>query len=233
MTIELPASVSLVTGPSELPLLHITNSRATVEIFLTGAHISGFAPAGHRNVLFMSRETQFEEGKALRGGIPICGPWFGPGRDGNSKPAHGFFRNAVWEVTSASDDGEETTVELTLPPSALKGVPGAQGWPADATVVYRVTVGTRLTAALTVTAGDAPLDLQAALHSYFEVADVRRIRIEGLAGASYLDKLTQQTHTQEGPVTISAETDRVYNSEAECVVVDPAHRRSITVAKAG
>lgn len=234
MSIELPGSVSRATGPGGLPLLHITNSYATVEVFLDGGHISGYGPAGHRDLLFLSRQSRLEQGGPLRGGIPLCGPWFGTGPQGNRTPNHGFFRNAVWELVSAVDDGDAAVVDLTLPASSLTGVPGAEDWPADARVDYRIRVAEALTAELTVTAGSTPLDVELALHTYLSVADVRRVEVTGLAGTDYLDRLDGATrHEGDGPLRISGETDRVYHSTATCVVDDPLLRRRITIAKAG
>lgn len=234
MSIELPGSVSRATGPGGLPLLHITNRHATVEIFFEGGQVSGYGPAGHRDLLFMSRQVQIEQGGPLRGGIPLCGPWFGSGPQGNRAPHHGFFRHAVWELTAAAEQGDVTVVELTLPASALKGVPGAEGWPADARVDYRVRVGGALTTELTVTAGSTTLDLELALHTYLAVADVRRVELSGLDGTPYLDRLDGQTrHQANGPVRFTGETDRVYHSTGTCTLLDPLLRRRITIAKSG
>lgn len=233
MTVALPPSVRLVDGPSGLPLLHITNEHATAEVFLDGAQICGYAPAGHRDVLFVSRDTRFEAGRPLRGGIPLCAPWFGPGVDGNRKPAHGFFRNVRWELSQAHDDGDTTTVTLTLPPAALTELPAAADWPADARAQLRVRVGPELAVELTVTAGAGELEVEVALHTYLSVADVRRVRLDGLAGAGYLDKLDGRTRTQDGELVLTGQTDRVYHCSGPCTVEDPQFRRRITVAKAG
>lgn len=233
MSTDLPQSVTRIDGPGGLPLLHITNSHATVEVFLDGAHVSGYGPAGHRDVLFFSRESGFDQGTPLRGGIPLCAPWFGPGVNGDRAPAHGFFRNVRWEVTDAQEQDGVTSVTLTLPPAALAQLEAAAGWPADAVAQLRVEVGPALTVELTVTAGKEPLEVETALHSYYGVADVRRIKVTGLEGAQYFDKLSGQTATQDGPVTITAETDRVYTSTGTVVLDDPQLRRRITVGKAG
>ena len=234
MTIELPGSVSRASGPGGLPLLHITNSHATVEVFFDGAHISGYGPAGHRDLLFLSRQSRLEAGGPLRGGIPLCGPWFGTGPMGNRTPNHGFFRNAPWELVSAREEDGAAVVELTLPASSLERVPGAGDWPADARVDYRVRVAQALTAELTVTAGSTPLDVELALHTYFAVADVRRVEVHGLGGVDYLDRLDGETRTQQEEVLrLSGETDRVYHSTGTTVIEDPLLRRRITVAKSG
>ena len=85
---------------------------ARAEILLDGAHVTSYVPAGQTDLLWLSPASAFGPGAAVRGGIPLVGPWFGPGRDGSRSVKHGWLRTLRWELASARREGDE--VELTL-----------------------------------------------------------------------------------------------------------------------
>lgn len=200
---------------------------ASGEIYLHGAHVTSWQPAGHEPVLWMSRSSLFQPGKPIRGGVPICFPWFGPHASDPSAPAHGFARTALWEVTEA-----RTTAE--------GGISVALHTHIDSfSVRFTVEFGSVLQ--LTLTTEPLPgtssvLRFEDALHTYFSVSDVRNISITGLEQARYIDKVDGAS---EKPATGSAiefmgETDRVYlNTVAECQLVDPDRKRTIVISKSG
>lgn len=233
MTTNLPDFVTVSRGPAGLPILEVRGAQASARLHLQGDHVVSWVPREESEVLFLSERSRYAPGEPIRGGIPICGPWFGQGRGGDRTPAHGFFRRATWEFVEAFDTGEAIAVDLVLPPDALAGVPGAQDWPADVQVGYRVTVGRELGTDLRVTAGAQPLEFEEALHTYFRIGDIRRVQVDGLAGASYLDKVAGRTAVQDGPVRFDGEADRVYTSTEPVDIVDRVLGRRITVTKAG
>jgi glucose-6-phosphate 1-epimerase len=194
----------IVNTDHALPSVRFVKDDAGVELFLQGAHISRFDAAYGGSPLFLSRESGFEEGKAVRGGIPICFPWFGPNQTNPSLPSHGFARTTAWQVESVADElvlGLESS-EHTL---AL--------WPHAFRANYRVAVDeNRLYLALDVhNTGEAPFTFEAALHTYFRVSDVRSVVIDGLDGKTYLDQLDhRRPKTQKSIVTFEGETDRIY-----------------------
>lgn len=200
---------------------------AAGEIYLHGAHVTSWQPAGHEPVLWMSRSSLFQPGKPIRGGVPICFPWFGPHASDPSAPAHGFARTALWEVTEA-----RTTAE--------GGISLALHTRIDSfSVRFTVEFGSVLQLTLTtepVPGTSTGLRFEDALHTYFSVSDVRNISITGLEQARYIDKVDGAS---EKPATGSAiefmgETDRVYlNTVAECQLVDPDRKRTIVISKSG
>ncbi|PZP37232.1 MAG: D-hexose-6-phosphate mutarotase [Kocuria rhizophila] len=201
-----------------------------------GAQVMSWAPTGFDPVLWVSSQAKDSVGDAIRGGVPICFPWFGPGRSGDMKPAHGFARIAEWKLADRIrnyDDAAAATARFILTHEDIdRQLRGA--FPHKFRAVYTVDFGAKLTMSLTVTnTGSTAFEFEEALHTYLSVGDSQRIAIEGLEGARYFDKVSQQEQSQSGPITITDETDRVYYSEDTVQVKDPAMARTITVAKEG
>jgi glucose-6-phosphate 1-epimerase len=212
----------------------ISTPAAEADLYVQGAHLSHWTPRGQRPVLFVSPKSLFARGKAIRGGVPVIFPWFGPRGDGQRGPDHGFARTMEWAIegTTIRDDGN-VEIALTLRPD-------------DATRRYvdsafhlrlRVTVGSALGMELeTRNDGSEPFTFEEALHTYFAVADVRQVSVTGLAGTTYIDKTDGFKRKTLGlePLRIAKETDQVHvNTQATCVVHDPAWNRRIIVEKSG
>jgi D-hexose-6-phosphate mutarotase len=231
---SLPSTVTLETGEGGLPRLTVVNPLARAEIYLHGAHVTAWEPAGHGPVLFMSGASQWSAAKPIRGGVPICFPWFGPHASDASAPSHGFARLRDWTVVEARE-GErgETVLTFELTPEAS---PSA-AWPHAFAATYRVSVGSSLVLSLEVhNPGAEPFTFEEALHTYFVVRDVREVEIRGLENADYLDKVGGTTNRNQGaePIRFTAETDRIYlNTQATCTIHDAGLGRSIEVRKNG
>lgn len=193
-----------------------------------------WAPTGLDPVLWVSSQAKDSVGDAIRGGVPICFPWFGPGRSGDMKPAHGFARVTEWKVADGiSNDDAASTACFVLTHEDID--PRLRGeFLHEFRAEYTVDFGADLTMSLTVTnTGSTAFEFEEALHTYLSVGDSQRISIEGLDGARYFDKVAQQEQEQSGPIAITDDTDRVYYSEDTVQVKDPALARTITVAKEG
>jgi D-hexose-6-phosphate mutarotase len=226
-------AVGFHTPPHGATIARLSGAGGSAEIALHGAHVLAFRPAGTREVLWLSPRARFEPDKAIRGGIPICWPWFGPHPSAASAPAHGLARHAPWTVRRTSREADRRVrMDLDLEPNST-----TQGlWPKGLAVGLTVTVGTALELALTSTnRAPEPLTLSEALHTYFAVSDVREVAIHGLDGVDYLDKVDAMARkTQRGAVHITEETDRVYlGTEAACTLADPGWQRRIVVSKSG
>jgi D-hexose-6-phosphate mutarotase len=225
--------IAFAAGPGRMPVAQIRNAYAAATVSLYGAQVLAFQPHGHEPVLWASAHSLYQPGKAIRGGIPVCWPWFGPHPSDPGKPAHGFARTSLWSVLSAAAlaDGA-TQIRLRL----ADGDASLALWPHAFELRLVVTVGAELkTELITRNPGPTPYTYSGALHSYFHVSDVAAISIHGLDGCAYIDKVDgEQRKTQRGPIIIEAETDRVYlNTTATCAIEDPGLDRRITVAKAG
>ena len=235
--VDLPDSVELVDGPAGLSLLRLSTPVARGELYLQGAHISAWAPAGEAEVIWMSKASMFAPAQPLRGGVPICFPWFGPGRDSSMSPVHGYARLAEWSLASAEDVDGAVTLVLRLTDADVAGLPGAVKWQHPFELTYRVSFGVELAVAFTVrNTGTEEFVFEEALHTYIGVEDIHRVRIEGLDGSQYFDRApgaATERVTQVGPVTFTGETDRLYYSASPASVIDIAGGRRITVASDG
>lgn len=219
-------------GPGGLTTATLACPRGRARVAVHGVHVLEYVPAGGEPVLWLSGRSWFEPAKPIRGGIPVCWPWFGPHPTHAEKPAHGFARISEWQVIAAA--GDEESAELTL--ALCDSHATRQLWPHAFSLQMRVRLDDSLTVELTTTnTGAAPFEMTAALHSYFAVADVAAVSIDGLDGCQYIDKMDGGARkTQRGAVTFSAETDRVYvGTDADCVIDDPGLARRIRVAKSG
>lgn len=225
--------VAFEAGEGGMPRAVVSNDLAQATVYLHGAHVTAFQPRGHAPVLWTSELAEFRAGKAIRGGIPLVWPWFGPHPTDESLPQHGFARVAEWGVAStrALDDGR-TEVVLELSDDARTRA----HWPRPFALEVRVTVGMNLEVALTNrNTGAQPVRVGAALHTYFFVGDVTSARIGGLEGREYIDQVNRRlVKRQRGSLAFTGEVDRVYlDTPDECVVADPILGRRIRVAKAG
>jgi glucose-6-phosphate 1-epimerase len=216
-----------------LAALEVNHPAATGLIYPHGAHVVSWKPAGQAtDVLWVSAMSHFAEGKPIRGGVPICFPWFGPKADDKAAPAHGTVRLRAWDVEAAGEDAAGVTVTLVTRSTEAD----VALYPHPFEVRHIVTFGARLRMTLSVkNTGAAPARFEEALHTYFAVADVRNVTVAGLDGVEYVDKVDgMKRKRQAGPITITSETDRPYLSTTAAVAVtDPGRGRTITVEKQG
>ena len=231
---RLPDGARIEKGPGGLDRLVLSASDGEAVVYLQGAHVAHFQPKGEKPVLWMSAESRFEAGKPIRGGVPICFPWFGPKAGAPDAPLHGFARILPWSiaaVTRESDGSLRATLDLTSD-AAARG-----GFPHELALSLTVRVGRTLRLELAVRNTDAaPRAFEAALHSYFAVSDVRQVRLLGLEGTAFVDKTAAMARKpgDDEPITIAAETDRVYLGATGTVTIeDPGWRRRIVVGKSG
>lgn len=229
----LDSQLSFKAGPGGLTVAEISNDYAQASVALHGAHVLSFQPRGQQPVLWLSRHSHYKIGKAIRGGIPVCWPWFAAHPRDSSKPSHGVARTTVWTVSSSEALADGST-QLRL---ELRDSEETQAlWPHAFRIALTMTVGRTLQVDLNIhNPGEAPFVCTGALHTYFTVSDIANVTILGLEACAYLDKVAHDGHkTQQGPITITAETDRIYlNTTADCLIVDSAWQRQIRVAKQG
>jgi glucose-6-phosphate 1-epimerase len=229
-----PDGARLEKGPGGLDRLALQAAEGEALVYLQGAQVAHFQPKDAKPVLWMSAASRFERGKPLRGGVPICFPWFGPKAGSPEAPMHGYARILPWTVeavTRETDGSLRAVLELTSEAAARGGFPGGLS------LSLAVTVARSLRMELTVrNVGRAAATFEEALHSYLAVSDVRQARIRGLEGVGYVDKTAGMARKpgESEPIAISGETDRVYAGATETVTVeDPGWRRRVVVGKRG
>jgi len=218
-------------GPGGLPIAVITNEHASATVSLYGGHVTSYQPKGHDEVLWVSSQSRYELGKAIRGGVPICWPWFADHPTEAKKPAHGIVRTARCEVRDTSVvHGNQTRVRLALSDNdQTRAI-----WPHAFDLILTVTVGPQLVIELAgINRSSEEVICGGALHSYFTVSEASQIAIQGLDGCSYIDKVDSfKRKVQQGLVKITGWTDLIYvDTTGDCVIEDPGNRRCIRIAK--
>lgn len=225
---------NLHTHPSGLTFLEIEGGFGSAEFCLQGAHLTRFHPRGQGALLFLSRQSFFEKGKAIRGGIPVIFPWFGPREGHPESPMHGLVRTRDWKL-------EEATVPESGDASVLfsiQSTPETLGaWPFPFELKLRFNLGASLSVLWDVkNTGTEPFVFEQALHPYFPVADIHQLQVHGLKNSRYHDKTAGpelQTDTEDH-VGFTRETDRLYvDTEAALRVDDAAGAKRLLITKKG
>jgi len=218
---------------NDLVFITVSNKYADADICLYGAHVTSFRPRNSMEMLWLSPESNFEVGQPIRGGIPVCFPWFGPHKTDPAKPMHGFGRLMYWElVETGTLPSGETKIRLQLTSSeATKAY-----WPYDFCAEMTITVGLTLIVTLKVTnTSNEPFEYTCALHTYYSLSAIENLSIEGLQGLTYFNQLTGENGVQEEAVLQIEEalTRHYLNTETPVTIADSAFRRRIKVDKTG
>ena len=213
-----------------LKALRLKASGSEALVYLHGAHLASFRTSEHGELLWMSDQAVYAAGKALRGGVPLCFPWFGAHPTNGQLPAHGFARTTAFNFEGSEVHGDNVVAELSLTSS-----PQTLAWfPHAFTARVRISVGRELSVAFEVeNTGAEAFDYEVALHTYLGVSDARNVELLGLAGASYDDKVSGVGGCVEGTTALRfiGETDRVYDSTERVTVLDPARKRRLLIDK--
>lgn len=208
----------------ELTLLIIEHTEFRAAFSLQGGQLIAWQPSHQPAVIWLSDQTEFTQGKAIRGGVPICWPWFGPA----GKPSHGFARTSQWQLEDCEESAQQVKVSmrLTASPETYKI------WPHDfelSLVAILSAESCRITLRIT-----GNIETTAALHSYFHVGDSETVRVSGL-GENYIDKVKNNTlASQQGEQTYQGEVDRIFtHPAAESLLKDPQLRRALKIEHKG
>jgi len=227
---EIPEHVVLAKGNGGLTKINIVAKQSAAKIYLHGAHVAGFQKIGETPLLFMSAKGHFAAGVPIRGGVPICFPWFGNRKD---EPSHGFARVTEWQLvkTSAAPDGAVTLI------FALPEIPGRDAWK-NLRAEFIVTVADTLTMELIATNDSCgePLEIENCLHTYFHVGDIGAVSITGLEGRAFDDFAFgangARRPAENSALRITKETNRVYPGHTGTVEIhDESLKRVIRVEK--
>lgn len=229
----IPGTAAFEVGQGGLPRLAVATEECAAHIYPYGAHVTHWQPAGQRPVLFVSAKSWFEAGKPIRGGVPVCFPWFGKSDHLPDAPQHGLARIMNWGVETVEQSGGEVKAAMFLRSNDST----RRWWPHEFELRLTAVFGRQLLLTLEATnTGADAFEFTEALHSYFYVGDVRRASVSGLEGMDYLDTVGGRTPRQEpdAPLRVEAETDRLYNAtQTACVIDCPALGRRIVVDKEG
>ncbi|MGB3786486.1 MAG: D-hexose-6-phosphate mutarotase [Phormidesmis sp.] len=226
--------ITITEGKGGFPVIAVDNEHAKAKISVYAGQVLSFQPAGaDEDLMFVSENAYYKTGKATKGGIPICWPWFGPDPEGLGRASHGFVRNRMWTLlsTEATANGE-TKVRLGV--SADEET--KKVWPHSFELAIEILVGSKLTVALiTDNTGESAFQVTQAFHSYFTVGDINQVKVLGLEDAAYIDKVEDSAEKmQSGAIAFSSETDRIYtDTKSEFIIEDSALNRRIRISSTG
>jgi glucose-6-phosphate 1-epimerase len=228
---SLPSSITLTEAIPGYPVLTIHHATCSARVALNGAHVMEWAPAGQSPVLYLSPQAVLEPGKPIRGGIPICWPWFNAHPSDETKPMHGIARNRSWTLKKANESEEGVKLMFIL----CNDAETHELWPHPFEAQVTILLGQKLEVSLeTINKSEASFVIAEALHTYLTVGDIGKITVKGLADTDYLDTVGERTmRHQTGDITFDREVDRQYVSTGTVTVEDPALGRVITVEKEG
>ena len=210
---------------NELEYIEISNDLCSIKIALQGAHIFDFRVKG-KAFLFLSDTSHFKVGKAIRGGVPICWPWFGAHASDSALPNHGFARTSIWTHVSTKEiDNNQTKIILELKSSKET----LKLWPYHFELQLEIIMSETLEISLiSKNTSSEPFVITQALHTYLLIKDISSVCIEGLDGTKYYDKLTDTyNNPQQGKVCFNSEVDRVYENVSKELCVEALEVKTI------
>jgi len=226
-------SVKISADAGDLPFIHVKNKSASAQICIQGAHVMHYQPEGEKkDILWMCCNSYFEKGKPIRGGIPVCWPWFGPNMDAENLPAHGFARLMFWTLDSIQEPDENCTIlHLSLNDNDFS----RKLWNYSFHLEIEIQIGKTLAVQLiSKNTGDKSFLITEALHSYFNIGNIANVAVKGLESALYLNKVegANSMIKQKGAITFNAEFDSVFSQCKQPIhIVDTFFNRTITVEK--
>lgn len=222
---------SVVAGKGGLATVMVKNAAASAEITLMGGSILSYIPNGSKECIWVSPDSLYEKGKAIRGGVPVCWPWFGKNMENPDAPMHGIARLLDWTLVGiVANAPDSTTVKLILRDSEET----RKFWDYTFTLELTVTVGATLDISLKTTNNDIkPFLLSQALHTYFNVGDITKVTVEGFDGLRFLNKVGEPAYgRRKGTFVIDQEVDEVYQDcSGTAIIRDASMNRSIQIAK--
>lgn len=226
--------IKITEDANGLQYLEIDNPLATAKIALQGAHVIHWQPKTEKQpVLWLSDHARYVKGRSIRGGVPICWPWFGAHPTDSTLCPHGFARVIPWQMLDAdSTDTGATRIVLQM----LETAEAKRQLSYDYVLTMMITIGNRLKIDLATTnKADHPFVFGEAFHTYLNVSDVGNIRITGLQDCIFADKLREyRRYVEHHVLKFDGEFDRVYlNHNSDCIVYDPIFNRMIRVGKSG
>jgi D-hexose-6-phosphate mutarotase len=226
--------LNFTEGTGGLTYAEIDNAGGVATICLQGAHIVTWRPKSQTEpVIWVSEQAKYGPGKSIRGGAPVCWPWFGPHATDKGFPGHGFARTVMWQVTGSETLANgDTLVKFMLMPNDQTRSQFAKACRAELVATVGATIKIEL---VTTNLDTEAVEIGEALHTYFRIGDIGTAKVGGLENAEYVDKVDGgQRKTQSGAIAFTGEVDRVYvSTESECVIEDPDLKRRIRIAKTG
>jgi glucose-6-phosphate 1-epimerase len=219
-----PGVVAFAESGPGLVKAVVSHGSGNGELFLQGAQVTAWQPSGAKPVIFTSSLAVYAPGKAIRGGVPVIFPWFGPHPTDPKAPQHGWARTAAWQLDNVEAGADGVAFELSLATE-------------DFTLAYRIVFGPALELRLAAhNTATKPASFQEALHTYFAVSDVERVAVLGLEASTHIDKTANMARVPGAGalLKLAKETDSVYLDVPDRLTIhDPEWERRIVIDKCG
>lgn len=209
-----------IAGKGGMPMIQINTAKASALISIHAGQVLSFKPAGEpEDILFLSEKAYYQSGKAIKGGAPVCWPWFGPDPEGLGRPGHGFVRNRPWNIISTEVIGDGD-IKVTL--NLVDTSETREIWPHAFVLKQEIIISDALNLALiTRNMGNEAFSITQAFHTYFKVGDISKASVLGLQDCQYIDKVNNsEQKLQTGAVTIDSEVDRIYLGVGNTMIID-------------
>lgn len=227
----------------ELPSWRVVANGAELLVAEQGAQVLSYQRDDEPPLIWLSEQAGFHHGQSVRGGVPVCWPWFGDlarnpaqvqamRQDDSPAPAHGLVRGLDWQLQDIAKDGGVVTLTFDL----LRPEGGLPHWPHMVDLNLSIRLDDRLSLSLTShNRGDHPVALSQALHTYLAISDIREVGLQGLDGLRYIETLEDwEERRQQGELHFTGETDRIYlDTPPRLSVVDPGWKRRICLEASG
>ncbi len=224
-TISVLSDSITIAQLDDVKIVRIIHEKAEAAISLHGGHVLSFTPKGQNDLIWMSKDAIFNPEKAIRGGVPVCWPWFG--RIAN--PAHGFARNSNWTLIEHRESENGVIVILGLDASdETKAI-----WPFEFEARLVVEISEKLTITFDAKNTDSKeWGCSGALHTYLNVADINATTVTGM-GVNYIDSLIEDNEFTGGEtLSINAAIDRVYTQPENTIFISDS-QRTLSVTNSG
>lgn len=223
METDLPQSVRAHEIVPGYPVFDIDHPTCSARVALHGAQVMSWKPADEEEVLYLSPDAVFKEGKAIRGGIPICWPWFNAHPTNPEQPSHGIARTRFWKMVGVKESAEGVELKFEM---------NAGIWSAAVTVKAGESLEVILKSG---NPNEIPIVVSGALHPYFAISDIEQVRVVNLEDSEFLDTTPNPPtrSKQKGPVIFTGEVDSIYDSSSSLLLVDDLSGRTLLIEKSG
>ena len=224
----------IISGRGRLPMIQVKSSKSTALISLHAGQVLSFKPNYDSvDIMFLSEKAYYQKEKAIKGGIPICWPWFGPDPGCQGRPGHGFARNRLWNLatTEVTKNGDIKVILGLVDTHETQAI-----WPYSFSLMQEILIGESLNLSLiTRNTGNKNFSITQGFHTYFKIGNIAQLKVMGLEGCNYIDKVDSSMQKQQvGPVTIDSQVDRIYLDVSKRLIIDDgALNRQIQITSQG
>jgi D-hexose-6-phosphate mutarotase len=225
--------VEIEVDPIIGPVLNVTTKKCRAKISIYGGQVLSWQPVTQANdVLWHPRLELCQKDLPIRGGVPICWPWFGANKIHQDMPSHGYARISSWEINLIqTHNSDEIKIILDLK-SVHERYDKQHQW---LKIREIIDIGERLSIEIiSENHGEEPVVITEGFHTYFNVSHIDRVTIEGLQENQYVDLLRESRMVKAGILKFNEELGRIYiNTTAPCLIYDPGFQRKILIEKIG